>query len=200
MAKAKVCAMVLLCAAGLLLTTSCKSSSGWLRIDCMESGVYTVDVAVWEKYTVEQEEIWYYTANDARESLQVSYAPTADYATYPQTGRAAQLTSYEVKWDTKDSIPSVRGYLDVYVPGDPSGKETREFGVLLVPATYKLETPVLSALRGDAESDPNTLIGQRLAHAKVTIKGRDVSTGDELTAEVNLTVLFGDYINPNRCH
>jgi hypothetical protein len=165
-----------------------------------ESAWFPIDVAVWTAYSRYPGNVEYsYTVNDATADLQ---ATLIDAGTgQPSDSRVIHLDSYTVSWnDPLLHIPTRHGALDVTVPADPNSSKPAKFTVLVMPAVDKETLDVLSNLRGDPASDPNTFVGELITTATITFNGSDLATGEQVETSLDLTAVFADFLNPNSCH
>jgi hypothetical protein len=193
MVKAKVCVVVLLCAAACLLVTSCANVKYPLQVELPESGHYQIDVADWFQFTPPgaEEPEWAYSVADAVTEAEARYVETGNgLPTYP-IEYTAHLTDYTITWQpaaTGVTLPRITGVLDVLVPYD----QPATFDFMVISAGSLDTCAALTALRGDPESG-EFFNGDLSARAKVVFKGADVLTGEEVEWEAKLNVVFADY-------
>jgi hypothetical protein len=90
--------------------------------------------------------------------------------------------------------------LDNLIQADPLGKTTIIVPILVVPAGVKESCAVLTDLQGDPDSDPNTFVGQLQAKGIIEIHGKDIMTDEDISATVEFTAAFADYVEPNSAH
>jgi hypothetical protein len=203
MSKAKSWILIVLCAAGLLSLTSCAKNNYAMLVNYEESGWYPVDVAKWTAVREQGGDFTYwYTVKDGTAEFSVAYVdPGSYYPTYP-TSHALMLQSYTVNWKgtVGQKPPNSSGQLNVLVPLDVSGGTEVKVKILVVPAGNKDTSTVLSDLRGDPESDPNTFVGQLVSKAEITLRGKDIATNADVEATLELTAAFADYVDPNDYH
>jgi len=206
MSKAKICIPVLVCAAGLLLV-SCNAPKYRLRVAMDESGYYAVDVARYSVVKAPGSDPEYVASfDDAVAEVRVSYLSSIDeLPTYPAT-HSIHLTSYKVKWRLEQGYVGVlmprTGGLDQVVSADPTGKSEVTIPILVVPAGFKESSEVLVELWApDPPSAPPTFNGQMLAKGTIEVYGTDMTTGEEnISASVDFTAAFADYMEPNKAH
>jgi hypothetical protein len=204
MAKAKIWILVLLCIGGAMLLVSCAKPKNVLIVQNDESGWYPVDVAKWYSIRVTPGEPpeWYHTVTDATLKLTAHYAnPGLGTPTYPGD-RSVHLNRYTITWKSSVvKIPRLTGSLDVTVPLDLTGSgKGAAFELLVCPATNKDTVTALADLLGDPDSDPNTFVGQVIVNADVQVSGTDLLTDEDVSATIQLTAAFADYLDPNTYH
>ncbi|MEO0108266.1 MAG: hypothetical protein ABIK62_03730, partial [candidate division WOR-3 bacterium] len=182
---------------------------GVLRLECTEGGYYPVDVAKWTKTVIRSEDpeepdeiIWSILLTDATVKCRVTYAnPGSGMATYPEA-RAAHLDRYTITWRAADptvSLPKTDGVLDVLVESDVEARTSKEFTLLVMPAATKDTAAALVSLRATPE-DFVYFNGMLSAKGTLKVTGKDVVTGEELTAEASINAVFADYYDPNSAH
>jgi hypothetical protein len=200
MPKAKSWILVLMFAAGLMLV-ACGQTKNRLQVVMDEAGWYAVDVAKYiaVKDPTSGEVTHYPTYFDGTADLKFSYLGSMRaLPTFPADD-AIRLTTFRVRW-TGAAIPTTSGSLDNLIQADPLGKTTIIVPILVVPAGVKESCAVLTDLQGDPDSDPNTFVGQLQAKGIIEIHGKDIMTDEDISATVEFTAAFADYVEPNSAH
>jgi hypothetical protein len=166
-----------------------------------EAGWYPVDVAKYiaVKDPTSGEVTHYPTYFDGTADLKISYLGSIrELPTYPADD-AIRLTTFRVRW-TGATIPTTSGSLDNLIHADPLGKADITIPILVVPAGAKESCAVLTDLQGDPDSDPNTFVGQVTAKGTIEIHGKDIINDEDISATVEFTAVFADYVEPNSYH
>ena len=166
-----------------------------------ESAWYPVDVANWTEATRSNGDYYYYfTLNDATADLQAVLVDPGNGQ--PSDSRLIHLDSYTVTWqDTLHRIPKLTGALDLTVPADPSSGKPARFTLLVLPASEKQSVTALDNLRGNpTHENPNPFNDQLILKAQLDFLGHDLANGDAVTATMQLTAVFADYLDPNSYH
>lgn len=199
MAKAKVCVAVVLCVLSALAIFSCAKPKYVLRIDSKEAGRYEVDVAKWQFYKGAEDTGWVYTVKNADCKATAIYVQPGDGMAHMSGPYFAKLTEYRVIWPSGSGIPNTSGVLNVLIESDPDGRKSTDFDFMVIPGVNKDTVGVLAALRSDPENNEFST-DQIIAKARVNFKGKDLVTDEDLEADLWLTVVFADYLDPNNAH
>jgi hypothetical protein len=111
------------------------------------------------------------TAHDA--ALNVAAGKPFGYVT---------LDRYEIQFESTESIPPVSGALGWTVESGTS----MEGSLVVVPASLKVQAPLVSLRRG----------GEIQAVARLTIIGREATSGARVTVEASFPVNFANWTDP----